>query len=773
MDREQLKNLVQSFLKTFGYIVKAVDGNGILFTRPTGLGVADELLIYFHQEGEETMIEPALKSLAGKYLRIPGGDEGRRFFLSPTPLGRVPRAVTEHEFKYQVPVWFFDREFSTAKMSTPLKQLEEDAAKHKIGRVEQTYRTGRLEGKDLLEELLKELQSPAAPCVRIILAPAGYGKTVLMSSLYGKLRERFIKNKQEQKMGARPLLMLPGHLKQATGLESLVNNFIGDEYDYGVSNKAAFEFWVKNDFVVWLLDGLEELILKIPDRFIEALLEEYIYAPGSGSPQIVIAIRKPVLATSPELHESIEEWEGSGLQVYELRDWEKEQKNSYFRKNLHLPSGEIENFIVDINQSESLQKICSVPYYCSLLADLKNNREMQIFNDDCELMAFAVERLCEREFDKGLDRDILPVNSQVELFVELAGESFKSNKLSPDFLDELAELFLVDIAEDARKPQVDCLRRHALLTQLGQDLDFTHDITKQYLIGVFLFDQLRFGRLETLDARDIEMDSVAGRYFIKNSGRIDWPVLLEQSTALSSSRNEEAVGLRNVMKVFLSGGVANKDNLLRDKLHNKNLSGLVFQDLQLREFRFQNSKLAEVEFRNCDLTGANLDGCYFKNTFFDSKNRLKGATTRGAVFESVKTDSRFLDDEKQIRRFFYEITQIEPEPRGPCQAVINLMKLLTKLVKKGRGFEMPQKFLIQTKCGGGIPASKCLDACIKNDFVSEVGGRVRMKINLFTEADRFVKAQEIGDHVREILNEICRDKAIGCQHVFQESANLR
>lgn len=120
MDREYLKILTQTFLKTFGYMPKPTkEKHGVLFSRPTGLGVTDELLFYFHETGEDDRIRFALTQLTKSYQRIPGGKNGRRFFLSPYPMGKVPPAIGENDFYYQVPVWFFDREFSSQKKNDP------------------------------------------------------------------------------------------------------------------------------------------------------------------------------------------------------------------------------------------------------------------------------------------------------------------------------------------------------------------------------------------------------------------------------------------------------------------------------------------------------------------------------------------------------------------------------------------------------------------------------------------------------------------------------
>ena len=66
-----------------------------------------------------------------------------------------------------------------------------------------------------------------------------------------------------------------------------------------------------------------------------------------------------------------------------------------------------------------------------------------------------------------------------------------------------------------------------------------------------------------------------------------------------------------------------------------------------------------------------------------------------------------------------------------------------------------------------VPADKCVEACIENKIVSETNGRLRLRISLFSEIERFVKNQEPTSSIKEILDQICPDQTIKCQHVYE------
>jgi len=774
MGKEAILKSSKLFLKTYGYNPKPTGvEDSILFSRPTGMGTSDEYLIYFHEKGEEVYLEDRLKELNEKYKRIRGGEDGNRFFLSSSPLGLVPEIVKKNSFKYQVPVWFFDREFSGERKSTPLILLEEAAKKHEKERIKQPYKIGKtISEQDLLEHLLEEFVKPEHACLRLIIAPAGYGKSVLTEVLYTRLKDKFIKDKQTQKNSTRPMLMLPGHVKQSKDLDTLISNFIGTEYDYGVYNKETFKFMVKNNLAIWLLDGLEELILKIPEEFIYSFLEEYIISGDTeSSPQIVITIREPALATLPELKEYIEDY-GDWIKVYQLCEWGKDQKQAYFTKNLTIGDDETQDFIKNIGANPSLTKLSSVPYYCKLIADLKNSNQMEFFNDDCELVAHAFNKLCEREFAKGLDSELLNVDIQRELFSdkEFIESILSGGKISKEILLELGDLYLNSASD--KDGQLACLQRHALLIKDNEEYDFIHDIIKQYLTGECLSKILHSANpdLKLFDYIEIEEDSLLMRFIAKSCSNLDWESKIKSKILeLRYTPNEKSRAFYNIVQILLYSDAEKKDFFIKDILNNRNLTGLVFKGLNMSKFHFQNSRLDCVRFEKCNLENASFNGCYFKDTFFDNDCNLLNVTTKGAIYESISDPSKTYYNQKDISGFFYKRTKIALQIHEPCQALVNIRKIINKLTRKGKRYKMPKKFLANTKCGGGVSAKRYMDALVKEGILSEEGNYIRVRTNLFDGLRIFVinpTATTTFTALQKVLDNLCTDRKAGCKHLY-------
>jgi hypothetical protein len=775
MDRQRLKNLTLEYFECYDYRSKETGNpNCFIFERRSALGKMERMLVYFHEKGEEDLLENTLSSINKKW-----SDVKERFFLSPEPLAGEPLSVIKKcEFTYQVPVYFFDKEFSAAKNSTPLKNLENEIKKLLKERIEQPCKFNEERIRDLLYHLEKELENPNKPCLRIIIAPAGYGKTVLMASLYNSLKNKFEQSKKKQKLSAKPLIMLPGHIKKAQDLDGLINNFIGDEYDFGVANKEVFKFWVKHNFVVWLLDGLEELISVSKDNsdIITTILEDYITAPGSDNPQIIIAIRKSLLFSSPELKEKIEEWKDI-LEIYELDEWDMEQQKKYFEKNLKLDENEKKNFMVDLENSQVLKQICKIPYYCSLVLDLKSNNQFgAYFNNELEFIKYAVEKLCEREFKKGLDKDYCPVEEvQKELFKELASASLRQQSITKDLLEEYAkDLIAMYLGKDENEfskeekevveGQVKYLMRHALLTQIKEDIDFVHELIKEYFQALVLVSELEHERLDLFGGKEIERDSITFKYLLENSHNVKWSNIMEKIF-----KSYSPLIFRNIMSIFLSSD----DKILKQNSHllstyqltNRDLTGLVFKNLDLNDMDFTHSNLTNVEFYSCDLRKAKLNHCLIRGTFFDSKCNLEGLSINGANLESIRTEKGLIEDLNEIKKYFYNRTGISPY-EGPCQATLNLRKLLEKVVRKGYK-PIPRKFLLQTKCPGGANASDILDACIRYGILSEKGGdEVMCRPGVSNEIKEFVKdTKKVSEKILKVLDDICRDKDKNCRHI--------
>ncbi len=770
ISKDKLKKLAIEFLECNNFYSENVSENAVLFKKTDELGIDKKVLVYFYDpKKSEDEIKDEIKELEEKF---PLSKE-HKFFLSPVNV----RLGIAKDFTVQTPVLFFDRDFSSYKSNTTLKKFEKEIISNIIKeRIEQPFKfNNRLMEEDILNYLFEKIWNAKESSLKVIIAPAGYGKTVLMAALYDKMRREFMEKKKHQELSIKPLLMISPHIRGARNIDELINNFTNEEYEWGVCNANVFKFWVRHNFAVWLLDGVEELIMKAGEDFIYDLMNDFITNPDADAPQIVISIRSTILTTQPDLRDAISEWEGDGLEVYELCEWRRKQKVVYFDKNLKVPQEEKEEFKKELDRSPTLNKICGVPYFCKLIADLKNSGKMASFNDECELIEHFVKSICEREFEKGLDKELFPVEKQMELFEWLLENalSSKQTKISTSDLKDIAEIFIEkDVNLEVKKKQLTCIFRHPLLISAGEnEMEFIHEIIKDYFLGVVYYKSLKNKNYNIFDALEIEEDTVYLKFLRKKSYRLNWDDIIKEIQEFSAKPSERALQFRNILKIYLISDKENKERLLKNILSNRNLSGLIFKDLDLSEFSFENSKLENTCFKNCKLIGANFNKCYFKNTLFDDKCVMDKMTIKGAFLDSIRTNGAVLDTKEKISEFFYKRTSISQiEREGPCEGVINLIKILKKIIRKGKGAEVPRNFLVKTKLDKG-DAAEYVDTLIKYGLLKEIRkDYLRIPIEYYKKLERFIKNplefhSEVKE-LKEILDRLCPNRKKGCKHFY-------
>ena len=128
------------------------------------------------------------------------------------------------------PPLFFDTQFryeSAPSTASIIASLAKDAESLGRTRVSQPYSVESFEGDataqaqgDIVDDLLRETIACSRsrdPRIWVIAAPAGYGKSIMFASLFGRLYREFQERKRRQEYFPRPLPMLAEHLREAAG----------------------------------------------------------------------------------------------------------------------------------------------------------------------------------------------------------------------------------------------------------------------------------------------------------------------------------------------------------------------------------------------------------------------------------------------------------------------------------------------------------------------------------------------------------------------------
>jgi hypothetical protein len=153
-----------------------------------------------------------------------------------------------YNVNWRVPIQLFDTNFKvdgSRDIQSAIKPLREAVA-----RIPQPFsllanNEAEEAGEDLLEHLWNDLRYSQESKLRIVVGPAGVGKTMLFKALFSRLYEHFLKQKNAQEHFPRPIPFVPEHLRKIDILrtQELVDSFISAEVVTRIS-RTTFEWLV-------------------------------------------------------------------------------------------------------------------------------------------------------------------------------------------------------------------------------------------------------------------------------------------------------------------------------------------------------------------------------------------------------------------------------------------------------------------------------------------------------------------------------------------------
>lgn len=420
---------VEGFLEAAGYAIAGRAAHGVLGERPGADGVAERIAVWsFMPDGagkydEATLAGEIESELAAADGQVPA------FLVVPTLAG-LSTAFRERMSRLgvgiRVPVQFFDTPYKAdgdtafgtgggEDARSVFAEFVDDTAGLASRRVMQPFVAlsalgdsagGFVNGDDLLERLVTDLSSPAAgPRLTIVIGHAGAGKSVLFASLFASLHHRFAAEKRAQRSAARPILFLPGHIRdrQIKTLDGLLDAVA--RTDAAAATNPRLMRWLnQHGATSWMFDGLDEFFAGEGD-FVAALDD---MLKGNGHSEILICTRDSLLTSSTALRDLVDAHLPSGrVKLYELARWDRPSQRALATLKLTgaPPSGgaadgpDVSAFLARLDQSPALSELATLPFYCGLLLDLQAAGK-DAPTDEFALLAAAVDGLIDREADK-------------------------------------------------------------------------------------------------------------------------------------------------------------------------------------------------------------------------------------------------------------------------------------------------------------------------------------------------------------------------------------
>ena len=684
-----------------------------------------------------------------------------------------------------MPIQFFDtsykhEELTEASLSYTKKVLDSNP---RNSRIPQPYTlveggTETREDQDLFETLVKEYQKTLDPKhasakIRVILGPAGIGKTWLFNAFFSELYEYFLKQKQALETYFRPIPLTPAYQEIINPrLDDIVNTFISAELAQQVT-PSTLKWLLSEGYSTWLFDGLDELYAGDGSFFdqIEELVEE------NGVPnkaQILICARESLAVSSEAFSDFLLQHSNDGLvQVYRLDSWNTVSKKQFAGRN--LKPKDAERFVTYISQSKTITDLSGLPYYCSvLLEEFKAGREYS-FSNSFELMETMINHIIKRDVvEKGV-LNLTDINEGdfEEWLGTVAYEFYSSNYqgVPKQTIEIYSDAILkAGLSESERKRALIALMQFPLFTMATKPdaLAFEHELVAEFLTGKYLIN--RFTKspkaiTELLSNRQDFSDSLLFRYLAYKIPGLTGGVNKLVQEIKTPSKSETAY--LNLLSLLLLSNPENPDIVKRNtiELEGRNLSHIFFINRDLSKSSFKDCNLTNTVFRQCVLNEVDFSNAIISGTRFEKQT---SELMRGAKFGDLSKFNLCFIDNKQVtdRQVFKKWVEENAGQTGPiiepCPTALQLKALLLKFIspdgriKKG---QMRRHALLTGRRVANAPRNEeILDESIRKGFFESIRWHDNIRIVPGEKRDdlvSFVSDWDVSKNLRGLLSDVC------------------
>ena len=600
---------------------------------------------------------------------------------------------------------FFDAEFRSEvnkEAKDVSTELRREAEQFRARRVSQPFQQLTSEGaflasgEDLAARLSVDLnKSHSEPKIRIVVGPAGAGKSVafavLFASLYGPFQEA--KAKKGKQTACRPVPILPKHISRIRGntFSGVLDTFLQTEVARPIG-ADGLNWMLDNGIVQLLVDGLDE-VLATDDTFFETFLLDRLTIPG-GRGRVTICVRDSLFSTCASLAEFLENARDQ-VEVFHLDKWNFTTKEAFARKRFAGDDLTVTGFLEAVQGHGQARELSDNPYFCEVLADTYKSDGLPQFLSAYSLCELALRKLISREYEKNLilesqmtiDNvwDFLEAAAAENLFAGFGGfrstnfgfnaETFSAPGMSVDQTDQLV----------MRLMQLPVFTKSTNETKVA----FVHEILAFYLLARSLVRGLE--ARPDFFASSMDNPSLLARRMLLQlvSELIAARSIQDKLWTLLAATFLPDAAFRTILQIAILADPGELPKPIRERqLSNKNLAGLRFQRLNLQETRFDNSDLTNVEFKECDLRNSSFKGCIIQNTHFDLQGHDMDGVKFGDYFSvySVKLGARYFDEPNRAAEAIADFIREEKPLTSPCPTALQMRFLLSKFIRPNGGF---------------------------------------------------------------------------------------
>ena len=466
-----------------------------------------------------------------------------------------------------------------------------------------------------------------------VLAPAGYGKTVLTCALASRMADYYL-DPPEDESPPFPYLIDFGEFRRLTSFESMILTSLESKgvHDY---HSNAFAYLVARRRAVLMLDGFDELLEERPEEAQKNLRELVETLEGRG--KVVITARSTFFRTSDDVADFLEYYlEPGQVDVVDLQAFDKSQRRALVSKRCSTQTeiNRVNSFI----ESEALHEAMGSPLLLKETIDaLLTSPEERLDRSKGRKDLFGALEKSVYERERRRKHHLFADEVQATFLEELAREMLQYNARGFDF--EEVQVAAAEAAGNGDAPDPAELDRfahhHFLHIQPGSnEVRFNHQVFREYFQARSVIEACRAGHdgwvFAMLGQRPLPEEV---RLFIAELDKsAAFPSRLLQLLTVASKPTEKLAN--NVGALCAAYRAPELVESFLEVVPIEVSLGFDLEGVDLAGFDWSRRFLQGMKFLNCNLEGTNFQECMISEIIL-AGSQLSDADFRGAQIDSL------------------------------------------------------------------------------------------------------------------------------------------
>jgi hypothetical protein len=468
----------------------------------------------------------------------------------------------------------------------------------------------------------------------VVLAPAGYGKTLLTQVFAHRLASAHLASSSNPL----PFLLPFGQFRRVAEFEGMILSAIQRK---GITDftAAAFASLVQKQRCILMLDGFDELLEERPEEAQKNLRE--LIETLSGQGRIVVTARSTFFRTSTDVADFLEHYLSvDDVTVVDLLPFDAGQRKELVQRL--APNQTVINAINKILDTEGVREAMGSPLLLretvAALTDSDVRRKLPSRAQRKDIFGVLEPSVYGRERERHGHK--FPDRVQRGFLQLLAREMLQANVRGFDM--EGVQVVATEAAERfnfvASASELARLADHHFVT-VDRDSDevrFNHQVFREYFQATALTEAAKNGESEwvvsVLAARPLPEEVAAFVAEIEPLGFVE--TLLTCAGPINHGANYLIRNLSILCAAFRNRVAI--ESLLRATDEAVPLAFRI-ADVGLEGTNWSARVLDGMEFVNCDLSGALFDGAQIREIAFQNCN-LENASFDGALPDSIQFD---------------------------------------------------------------------------------------------------------------------------------------